>query len=113
MGERGNVGRTNGIVARSERGGTQVASNIDGSDLPPHIVRLGCATFVTLNIIFNQYLRFVSIVSITPPAKQSAGPNGLTTIPFWLGLYRPRMIGLSKSLDAHRTWWLMRITHPS
>ena len=37
MGERGDVGRANGIVARSERGGTQVASSVDGSDLPPLI----------------------------------------------------------------------------
>ena len=35
MGERGDVGRANGIVARSKRGGTQVASRVDGSDLPP------------------------------------------------------------------------------
>ena len=74
MGEGGNVGRTNGIVARSERGGTQVARRVDRSDLPPHIVRLGCATFVTLNIIFNQYLRFVCIVSITPPCKAQGNP---------------------------------------
>ena len=86
MGERGDVGRANGIVARSERGGTQVASSVDGSDLPPHKVRLGCATLVTLKVIFNQYLRFVRVVPVTPPAKQSAGPYGLTTIPFWLGL---------------------------
>ena len=32
---------------------------------------------------------------ITPPAKQSAGPYGLTTIPFCEGLYLPRIIGLS------------------
>ena len=113
MGERGDVGRTNGIVARSERGGTQVASRVDRQQVPPLEVRLGCATLVTLKFIFYQYLRFVSIMSITPPAKQSAGPNGLTTIPFWLGLYRPRIIGLSKIGDAHERGWLMRITHPS
>jgi hypothetical protein len=95
MGKRGDVGRANGIVARSERGGTQVASRVDCSDLPPHIVRLGCATLVTLKIIFNQYLRFVRIVSITHPAKHRAIPLGLTTMPFCEGLYLPRIIGLS------------------
>ena len=82
MGKRGDVGRANCIVARGERGGTQVASRVDCSDLPPHKVRLGCATLVTLKIILNQYLWFIRIVPVTPPAKQSAGPNGLTTIPF-------------------------------
>jgi len=41
-------------------------------------------------------------MTIAPPAKQSAGPNGLTTIPFWLGLYRPRMIGFSLTLFSER-----------
>ena len=61
-------------------------------DLPP-LVRLGCAVFVSLNIILNQYFRFVGIVPITPPARQRASPRGLTTMPFWLGLYWPSIIG--------------------
>ena len=70
MGERGDVGRTNGIVARSERGGTQVASRVDRSNLPPPLeVRLGCATLVTLKIILYQYFRFVCIVPIPPPCQ--------------------------------------------
>ena len=96
MGERGDVGRANGIVARGKRGSAQVASGVDGSDLPPLEVRLGCATLVTLNIILYQYFRFVGIVPITPPARQRAGPRGLTTMPFWLGLYRPSIIGRSR-----------------
>lgn len=61
-------------------------------------MRLGCATFVTLKFILNQDLRFVRIMPITPPAKHRAGPDGLTTMPFWLGLYLPRMIGLSLTM---------------
>ena len=69
MGERGDVGRTNGIVARSERGGTQVASRVDWQQVPPLEVRLGCATFVTLKFIFNQYLRFVAYLHFFFPCK--------------------------------------------
>ena len=82
MGERGDVRWSNGIIARGERGGTQVSRCVDGSDLPPLEVRLCCATLVTLKIILYQYFRFVCIMPITPPAKQSARPYGLTTIPF-------------------------------
>ena len=92
MGKRGDVGRANGIVARGERGSAVAASGVDGSDLPP-LVRLGCAVLVNLNIILNQYFRFVGIMSITPPARQRAIPRGLTTMPFWLGLYWPSIIG--------------------
>ena len=98
MGKRGDVGRANGIVARGERGGTQVARRVDWSDLPPHIVRLGCATLVTLKFIFYQYLRFVRIVSIAPPARHRAIPLGFTTMPFCEGLYLPRMMGLSLAI---------------
>ena len=76
MGERGDVGRANGIVARGERGGTQVASRVDRQQVPPLEVRLGCATLVTLKFILNQYLRFVRIVSITPPCKAQGNPLG-------------------------------------
>ena len=82
MGERGDVGRANGIVARGERGGTQVARRVDWSDLPPHIVRLGCATLVTLKFIFYQYLRFVRIVQRKPIFHFS-----LFTIPFGLDIH--------------------------
>lgn len=103
MGERGDVGRADSIVSGSERGGTSVASRVDGQEVPPHIVRLGCATFVTLKFILNQYLRFVRIMPITPPAKHRAGPDGLTTMPFWLGLYLPRTIGLSLTMIIRTT----------
>ena len=95
MGERGDVGRADSIVSGSERGGTLVDRRVDRQQVPPLEVRLGCATLVTLKFILNQYLRFVRIMPITPPAKQSAGPYGLTTIPFCEGLYLPRIIGLS------------------
>ena len=95
MGECGDIGRPDGIIARSERGSATVTRNIDGTDLPPLKMRLGSATLVTLKFILNQNLRFVRIMSITPPAKHSASPYGLTTMPFWLGLYNPRTIGLS------------------
>ena len=95
MGEGRDIGRSDGIIARSERGSATATRNIDGTDLPPPLeVRLGRATFVTLKFILNQNLRFVRIVSVTPPDKHSAGPFGLTTMPFWLGLYQPRMICL-------------------
>ena len=82
MSQCNDVGRTDSIVSRGKRCGTQVSRCVDGSDLPPLEVRLGCATLVTLKIILYQYFRFVCIVPITPPAKQSARPYGLTTIPF-------------------------------
>lgn len=85
MRERGDVGRANGIVARSKRGGTQVARRVDYPDLPPRI-GFGCAVLVTLNVILYQYFRFVGVMPITPPARQRAIPQGLTTMPFWLGL---------------------------
>ena len=81
MSQCNDVGRTDGIVSRGERGGTSVVCNIDSPDLPP-LVGLICATFVILKIILYQDFRFVRIVSLAPPAKQSAGPNGLITIPF-------------------------------
>ena len=81
MGERRDVSRADGIVARSERGGTQVASRVDGRDLPPRI-GFGCAVLVTLNIILYQYFRFIGIMPVTPPARHRAIPDGLTTMPF-------------------------------
>lgn len=95
MGERGDVCRADSIVSGSERGGTLVARRVDGRDLPPHIVRLACATLVTLKIILYQNLRLICIVSIAPPAKHNAMPFGDTTMPFCEGLYHPNMIGLS------------------
>ena len=86
MSKRRDIGRSDGIVAGSKRGGTQVARRIDCPDLPPPRIGFGCAILVTLNIILYQYFRFVCVVSFTPPAKQSAGPYALTTMPFWLGL---------------------------
>ena len=68
MGERGDVGRTNCIVARGERGSTQVARRVDRCDLPP-LVSLGLATLVTLKVIFYQYLWFIRVMTIAPPSQ--------------------------------------------
>lgn len=80
MGERGDVGRADGIVARGERGGTAVASSVDRNEIPP-LVGLSLATLVTLKFILYQYFRFVRIVSITPPCKAECNPDGTDHYP--------------------------------
>lgn len=44
-------------------------------------------------IIFYQYLGFVGVMPLTPPARQRAMPRGDTTIPFCEGLYLPNITG--------------------
>ena len=76
------VGRTDGIVARGERGGTTVARDVDRSAVPPPHIGFIAPMLVTLKIILYQYLRVVGVVAFTPPAKHSAGPDGAITMPF-------------------------------
>lgn len=92
MRQRDDVSRPYGIVAGSECGSASVACDIDRLTIPPLMGFISPA-FVMLQIILYQNFRLVSIMPVAPPAKQSAGPYGLTTMPFWLGLYLPSIIG--------------------
>ena len=67
------VCRTDGIVARGERGGTTVARDVDRSAVPPHIGFIA-PMLVTLKIILYQYLRFVGVVAFTPPCQAQCRP---------------------------------------
>ena len=67
------VRRTDGIVARGERGGTTVARDVDRSAVPPHIGFIA-PMLVTLKIILYQYLRFVGVVAFTPPCQAQCRP---------------------------------------
>ena len=68
MSQGDDVCRTNCIVTSGERSRTAIARNIDWLAIPP-LVGLIAPAFVTLQIILNQYLRFVCIVAFAPPCQ--------------------------------------------
>ena len=66
---------------------------LTGWHCPPRLPRLSDIGYL---IVHTQSISSVCPYHAHyPPAKQSAGPYGLTTIPFCEGLYLPRIIGLS------------------